>query len=229
MVPANMVGIAVQSTDPERGHMHVGLLYVDPDGAPHLLHLAFHHDLRKEPLPSQDEYLWDDCAWLASPKMRANAELIADFIETCAQNTDIDYGFSPPDDAFDADGKYDALNPSKGLTCATFIAAIFKSAGFPTVKLETWPSRPDDEAWRQSVLRLLRRYEPKRAAQLSGSEVAYRLKPSELAAASASSRAPLCFARAVRLAAPLEVAMIEAARNSRATLVPEARQEPSAG
>ena len=229
MAPANVVGVAVKSTDPDRGHMHVGLLYDDPEGAPHMLHLAFHHDLRKEPPPNRDEYLWDDCAWLAAPRMRANAELIADFIETCALNTEIDYGFSAPDDAFDADGKYDALDPSKGLTCATFIAAVFKSAGFPTVKLETWPSRPDDEAWQQSVLRLLRRFAPERAAQLSGAEVAYRLKPSELAVASASSRAPLCFARAVRLAAQLEANLVAAARNPRGAPAPEGSGDPTTG
>lgn len=217
MVPANVVGVAVKSTDPDRGHMHSGLLYVDPEGSPYFLHLAFHHDLVKEAPPNQDEYLWDDCAWLASPGMKSNAELIADFIETCALNTAIDYGFAPPDDVFDADGKYDALDPTKGLTCATFIAAVFKSAGFPTVKLETWPSRPEDEAWRVSVLRLLRRLRPERAKQLEGVGVDYRLKPSEVAASSVSHRAPLCFARAVRLAAPLEASMIDVARNPRGT------------
>ncbi len=208
MDPANLVGVGILRTDPARDNLHVGLVYVDPKGERSFAHLAFHNDLRKEPPPDADGYLWDDCAWLAEPRLRANAEAVAVFIETCVRRTDVPYGMDPPDDAFDAQGRYDELDPSKGLTCATFIAAVMKSVGFPVVDLTTWENRVGDEQWKQSVLRLLRRHCPDRARQVEGSQARFRLRPEEIAAATAATAIPVEFKPAVEMGAALrEIAL----------------------
>jgi hypothetical protein len=214
MVPANLVGVGVRYTNADRGHMHVGLIYEDPQGQPSFAHLAFHHDLRKDAPPNEEAYLWADCAWLADPGVRSNAEYLADFIETCIRNTNVDYGIDPPDDAFDASGQYIDLDPSKGLTCATFIAAVLRSAGFPVVDLSTWCSRAEDDDWGAGVMRLLQHLAPARAAQLQGQTVAFRLKPDELAAATADIAIPVSFERAIELAEPLREPMLDAARGA---------------
>lgn len=213
MVPANFVGVGVRYTNADRGHMHVGLIYEDPQGQPSFAHLAFHHDVRKDAPPNDEAYLWDDCAWLSDPDVRSSAEYLADYIETCVRNTNVDYGIDPPDEAFSESGQYNGLNPSKGLTCATFIAAVLKGAGFPVVDLSTWSRRTEeDDKWGAGVMALLRRHAPERAAQIHGQTVPFRLKPDELAAAAADIAIPVSFERAIDLAVPLREAMLHAAR-----------------
>ena len=204
MSPEELVGVAIQATGHGDG-MHVGLLYVEPEGDCRFVHLAFHHDLRNELAPNDHGYWWAGCAWLAGEEQLANAEFLAEYIWACSQNTDVDYGFNPPPVAFGIDGKYDALNPSKGLTCATFVASVLKCGGFPVVRLEEWERRVEDDAWKQSVLRLLCRFgHQDRAEQIGHEEIAFRLKPDEAAAAAASQIIPLGLAQTIAIAEPLK-------------------------
>jgi hypothetical protein len=56
------------------------------------------------------------------------------------------YGFSSPErEWFTAFGTVVPHKPGEGLTCTSMVIALFKSAGFPLIDLETWPSRNSDQ------------------------------------------------------------------------------------
>ena len=185
--------------------MHVGLLYRDPAGQTQFLHLAFHHQLIKQRPAAGQGYLWaDGGAWISDPESAANAEFLSDYIELASRNTDIAYGVIPPDEAFDEGGRYAALDPSKGLTCATFVALVLKSAGFPVVALETWRAREGDDAWRRSVVGLLKTHDaPEQARLIEGQQAPFRLKPDEIAIAVVQPTIPVTFDEAIALSPAL--------------------------
>jgi hypothetical protein len=142
----------------------------------------------------------------ADPDMNDNATFMANYIEAVAtQATDkVDYGINPSGISFDGSGQFHSLDPAKGLTCATFISAVFESAGFPIVKLSTWPLRPGDAAWRNHVLEMLSSNgREDRAKQIGSEEVPFRLTPAEAAAAASADSVPLDYEAAVRLSGPL--------------------------
>jgi hypothetical protein len=47
------------------------------------------------------------------------------------------------------------LNNAHGLTCATFVLAIFQSLGHPLVVLGTWPSRAEDADFQRKILLIM--------------------------------------------------------------------------
>jgi hypothetical protein len=102
-----------------------------------------------------DRYLWADtgldegnshviAAWLASRR---------------AHPKDIPYGFDAHGSCFDT-VTLDFVPPSlgKGLTCATYIKAVFLHFGFELLDESTWPlNRPSDRSWQVAVLEELRK------------------------------------------------------------------------
>jgi hypothetical protein len=137
--------------------------------------------------------------------MKDTAKFMANYIEAVTKHTDdVDYGTNPSGVGFDASGRFYSIDPKRGLTCATFISAIFQSAGFPIVNLATWPPRDSDPAWRDHVLETLSSYgHADRAKQIAGEQVPFRLTPAEAAAAASAEAVPVSFEDTVRLAQPL--------------------------
>lgn len=204
--PVNFVGVAIKAIDFDARAMHVGLVYRSSSQGVRFAHLAFHHDLRNDPAPNDDTYLWSDCQWLADPAMAATADFVATFIEAVviANSENVDYGVDATGTRFDQSGRFCSIDPRKGLTCATFIFAVFRDAGFPVVNIETWPSRAEDALWRDQVLSMLRTYgAPSRALEIGNEDAPFRLSPAEIAAATASPAVPLDFTQAVLLAEPV--------------------------
>jgi hypothetical protein len=206
MTREQRVGVAIKVIDAASRAMHVGLLYAHSKVGMYFAHLAFHHDLRNDPMPIGQNYLWSGCAWLADPSMAENAKFMANYIEAVAtQAADkVDYGVNPLGIGFDGSGQFRSLDPGKGLTCATFISAVFESAGFPIVKLSTWPLRPSDAAWRNHVLEMLASNgREDRAKQIANEEAPFRLTPAEAAAAASADTIPLDYQATAQLSEPL--------------------------
>ncbi len=111
---------------------HIGILHQDEGSDAFLmLHLAWHHRLRKEAPPVG--FLWVDPA--IHPRRLVQVAAICRKIWKANSAGGIPYAFSPPNDCFDVDsGKY-LFGPTRlGLTCATFILALFHVAGLQLVK-----------------------------------------------------------------------------------------------
>jgi hypothetical protein len=173
---------------------HLGMLHRDGDSDSVLmLHLAWHHDLKNE--PPKPSYLWVDPA--VHPRRLTQVAAICRHIWRANQKGGIPYGFSPPNDCFDAEtGRY-LLGPTQhGLTCATFVLAVFHIAGLQLVQYDTWPvSRDGDAEWQQRIVTLLQQHgAPAKHIEAVSSELgSIRYRPEEVAGAATMSALPADF------------------------------------
>jgi hypothetical protein len=185
-------GIAIREVDTDQ--RHIGLLHAETATGIHFLHLAWHKDLRQE--APRDNYHWVDPVFPES-RLRQVAAVCRLVWRANGRNS-IPYGFSPPSDCFDANNGQYLFGPTQyGLTCATFILAVFHRAGLPLVRYETWPTgRPGDPKWQEAVVRGLldtpsATPEHIRAVQNDVGTVRYR--PEEVAASATIRPSPADF------------------------------------
>jgi hypothetical protein len=83
-----------------------------------------------------------------------------------------------------------------GLTCATFVLAVFHQAGLPLVRYDSWPvNRPGDAEWQESIVNLLERTgaAPEHIAKVKTEIGAVRYRPEEVAGAATSVSIPAEF------------------------------------
>jgi hypothetical protein len=108
----------------------------------------------------------------------------------------VPYAFSPPNTCFDeATGRY-LLGPTRmGLTCATFVLAIFDAARLPLVDYSSWPThRPGDAEWQQKVISMLRgRVSHAHISAMERDVGGARYRPEEIAGAATVSPLPSAF------------------------------------
>jgi hypothetical protein len=202
------VGIAVRCV--ERAYQHIGILHRDVSaGDVMLLHLAWHHDLRNH-RPGND-YLWIDI-----PLSHFHLRQIAAICRLIGEgNPDgLPYAFSPPNGCFDATTGRFLIGPTRyGLTCASFVLAVFETAGLPLVRYETWPNqRPDDRNWQEFVLSRLRDSNPRASdahiAALQEEIGAVRYRPEEVASAATLTDIPASF----QIVQPLSMQLLDKLR-----------------
>lgn len=96
-------------------------------------------------------------------------------------------------------------NDEHGLTCATFVLAVLRSAGVELLKREDWPSRADDMVRFAKILKALRSVSAEDAYfdALEAEVTAVRFRPTEVAGAS-SKQPPCSFVDAVAAATVIE-------------------------
>ncbi len=182
------------------GQRHLGILYRFENGQPSFLHLAWHCRLRNDStLPS---YL---ALWVASP---APQERLRQLAAVCRRiwrkhaAGGIPYAFSHPEGLFDGTTGELLFGPSRlGLTCASFVLAVFHAAGLPLADYDRWPAgRAGDEEWQAAIVAALRRSaDPEHVKHVQGEIGAVRYRPEEVAAASACAPPPAEFSLAERL------------------------------
>jgi hypothetical protein len=118
------------------------------------------------------------------------------------QRGGIPYAFSSPDQSFDpATGDY-LLGPSRfGLTCASFVLAVFQAAGLSLADYATWPAdRPGDRQWQEKIVQLLEgRADQDHVEHVRREVGAVRYRPEEVAAAMALAPPPATFQQAEEL------------------------------
>jgi hypothetical protein len=134
---------------------HVALVY-RVQGAIIFCHLAGPYDLRSDP-PST-RYLWEVAA--LAPRKH---EIFGSYLRLVATNNSdqIPYGFGYNGSYFDENGVFaKADEPGAGLTCSTFIMAIYQSLEIPLLVEDSWAKRPEDEAERQRIMEALQAARP---------------------------------------------------------------------
>jgi hypothetical protein len=188
--------IAVRSVDPQQRHL--GILHrVSGSGDVMLMHLAWHCDLKN--IPPKKTYLWIDPA-IPTPRLRQVAAMCRKVWRS--NGPSVPYAFSPPNDCFDqATGQY-LLGPTRfGLTCATFVLAVFHAAGLRLIEYESWPEdRPGDIEWQRKILAALRRTQtatPDHIRSVESEVGGVRYRPEEVAGAATVSPLPAEFTAAV--------------------------------
>lgn len=145
-------GVAIRSLSPNQRHL--GILHRDPTaGETRLLHLAWHHELRDQ-VPGK-AYVWVNPP-IPGPRLRQVAAMCR-LVDR--RNPDgIPYAFSAPNDCFDEQtGKFLFGPTNHGLTCATFVCAVFESVGLKLLDFENWPvDRDGDREWQEAILTALK-------------------------------------------------------------------------
>lgn len=119
-------------------------------------------------------------------------------------NPSIPYGFAFDEHCFGDDGQYRPMAVGKGLTCATFIIAVFHSAGLPILRTDTWRARPEDAQWQSAILRILEGWATAEHVAAADSYIGhFRYRPQEVAAAAMQAPPPLTFDDCLPLAAEI--------------------------
>lgn len=124
----------------EYGNIHAGVIYHDHEEVS-VLHLGW------------QDYLSDSWDWA---RLWAVPDVPASRLFTVAamarlvwrrfqKNRSFPYQLRFAGTHFDQNGQLQFGEGSKGLTCATFVLAIFKSVGVDLIVEETWPIRSDDD------------------------------------------------------------------------------------
>jgi len=121
-----------------------------------------------------------------------NLVAITEAVWEANQSGTILYGFGSPTEAFNDGGANDYLfgGRSFGLTCASFVLAVFHKAMLPLVDYETWPSaRTGEVEWQKQIIAKLKEYivgrgydDNSHVTQVENSVPAVRFRPVEVAA-----------------------------------------------
>lgn len=201
------VGVAVKAMSDTQNH--VGVIY-RIDDAVWFLHLAWHFDLRNEPVRA--DYHWGMCGLFVDDDL--NGQVFAARLLNVANNKGvIPYGFYADGNAFDENGRFVSFpDPGMGLTCASFVIQLFQSFGHEICDISGWQTREDDEAWQAEIIALIREnISQERAQEVEAYVGRHRIRPEEAAAAVLNRAPPLEFDRAMSLAAEIN-AQIRTAR-----------------
>lgn len=126
----------------EQGNLHSGIVYRGNHG-PEFMHLGWEDTLLKE-------WKWSSYLW-ASPavepeRLRSIAGLCRQIWRRYNMNKTFPYGFIYHGTTFDVYGKLVLGAGARGLTCATFVLAVFRYFGVELVTEESWPVRKEEDS-----------------------------------------------------------------------------------
>jgi hypothetical protein len=193
-------GIVITCLRERRGQQHVGILHKDEStGEVKVLHLAWHYDLRNSP-PSPN-YAWVNPA---IPRKRLR-QVAAQCRKIKRENEKgLPYSFGSPGDCFDKQtGKYLKGPNHRGLTCASFVLAVFHDIGLPLIQYETWPeSRDGDEQWKLHIIEQLKEdgASDEHIRDVESEKEFVRYRPEDVAGAGAAHSVPAPYMEVQRLA-----------------------------
>lgn len=178
---------------------HIGILFSDISQPVKCLHLAWHHRLQCDD-PFENGY------WFRSKLSDRNRKQMAARCFLLSYNSDtmrIAYNIRYPTQStyFDEFGDYLGPVEGEGLTCATFVLAVFRDYGFPLVKEDEWPVREDDILFHNEIISTLRRTRASEAhiRAVEKDVGCARFRPGEVAGAALSHTPPADFKEASEL------------------------------
>ena len=178
------------SWDIQYAQQHIGLLFIDADSQPQLLHLSGHYQLKKE---SPDvSYSWIDIA--LDPINKLHLATVCELIFALNPNG-APYSLCSDGASFSEQGFFIAEEDYAGMTCATFVINVFHSQGFLIVDSGKWPVRENDIIWQEKILEILDKYLKDKdyidaqKQRIKQGGVA-RFRPEEVAVAAALSNPP---------------------------------------
>jgi len=186
-VPENdmdFIAVAIGAVD--KNQYHIGILHRQEGKPPELLHLAWHYKLENESALPADFSIW---VKLNIPSSRqCSIAALCRRIWKKQNQSGIPYAFSSPEKSINLPtGRY-LLGPSRfGLTCASFVLAVFDSAAFPLAEYATWPSdRLEDRQWQEKIIESLKKGASQEHIQHVQDEIGtVRYRPEEVAASAA--------------------------------------------
>jgi len=147
-----IVGSAITNS---RHQKHVALIYRAENSNMMLLHLGWHRKLYHEKWKGL--YHWSEFGGV-------DRELQETFADWAVIVAEADPGVPIPYSLifrqgrhFDSKGNFIPEKDGSGLTCATFLLALFSDFDLPLLDVSSWPrSRPGDFTWMRKILKALR-------------------------------------------------------------------------
>ena len=144
--PITTIGLAM--TRNRIGGSHIGIVYRVADTL-FLCHLPGPAGMVPDAQLGLN-YWWEQAALDSD-----DAVIVVAFIRLMAKTKDrrVPYGFGYSGYYFDADGNWTRTDePGAGLTCATFVMAIYQTLSLPLLEESTWKIREEDEEDRRRLL-----------------------------------------------------------------------------
>jgi hypothetical protein len=202
-LPNYSIALACCKTETGR---HTGILYKDSDGIVRLLHFAFHFRLYNQVVylehPHFSTYKWVEFSRLNSinDPQSERKESIINYIKFVVRKQSkienkIGYAVGYHGDSFDATGELRLTGNAIGLTCSTFIMAIFQSIGITLIDFKLWPHRQNDIEWKEEVVNLLAQHgvDEDHVNAVRNETAFTRFRPEEVTASSINNKLPSSF------------------------------------
>ena len=185
----DQVGIAISHSLFDGGH--IGLCFHAGKNGPHLLHLAWHRTMRVEAIPSDINICW--VADIIDIPTSTAKQLVALIRFVSSRKASIGYGINlfKAKGSFDANGMYTPPVGSDGLTCATFVVEVLRSAAIDLVDVSTWVHSQANVIWGQGVVRALEELgaDASHVASVKSNINGFRMRPFEVAGAAQEAAA----------------------------------------
>lgn len=172
--------------------LHSGIVFRASDGSGAVVHLAWHCQLE----------CGETSGWAHVVPDLDPVDLIvvaAHCVTLRDARPEIPYGLAFETSLFDEDGKFVPGPGESGLTCATFVLAVFDWAGVRLLERRSWQERPEDVTIQQRLVGYLRRTanaRPEHVAAVEAEVGCVRFRSEEAAAASAMKDRPATFEQA---------------------------------
>lgn len=187
------LGVAIRTVQGMQ-QIHIGLLHKEQNEDAFVLHLRHHLDLRNELAAAPFRWLQIDLHEINRRLLVTLCRLIA------ARAQKIPFGFSYNGLYFTTAGDYIFRDFGQGLTCATFVMAVFATYQIDLLKVAEWTSTADDQLWQTGQASSIR----SRFGTFVGDAVAQsighpRFRPEHVAAGAADANRPLGLNDAARL------------------------------
>lgn len=149
--PSDFAGVACWSF--AEGRNHVALFHRKKGKPARLCHLEYHEHLLDEPVMEERVRVW--VSPRVSEKRLQQVSAVARLVYRKNKYSQIPYGFAPPMEAFDRNGSL-ADCASEGLTCASFVLAVFHTAKVDLVRYDEWERCEGDDAWFEDAIEHLK-------------------------------------------------------------------------
>jgi hypothetical protein len=177
------IAIGIKESSASR---HVGILYRENSVTElSFLHLPWHNALSKD--VANISYFWLPCDGISDSRKRLLCRWLEQVWRSAGEK--IPYGiFLSPTGHFDKTGRFLPSETGFGLTCATFVFAMFEGFGIRTLDTASWKHRADDLAFHTYILSKMLEAKPPIdanhiAEQVMHFGIAVRFRPEEVAAA----------------------------------------------
>lgn len=188
------VGIVIRTFGGSR-QVHIGMLYKIGAANALNLNLRDHLDLRNEP-PSASY------CWMQIQLDEINRRLLASLCALIAKKSQaIPYGFSYNGLYFSQSGDYLPRDLGHGLTCATFVMALFETYSIPVLTENEWTAADlEDQGWQAQRVQQISLGRGPFLAGAIGKYVGHpRYKPEHVAAGAVDKHRPLGLSDATKL------------------------------
>lgn len=147
--------VAVGLEETGCGRHHIGIFVRKDDEPLRFVHLAWHLRLMND--AAGEAHVWT-CPNVRPERLRLVGSMCRLVWQMNAERG-LPYAFSSPSDFFDRATGEARLGPTRlGLTCASFVIAIFEMGGIRLVQESTWEPTEEDRDWQESIVEALEKY-----------------------------------------------------------------------